>query len=196
MKLKSVLAAMVAVLFLSSCSGGGENTIKVSLEGKSNEVLKGFEAKSSYAYLNTNNILGTNRSFHLHIGDYENVDVSGLMGGSNISKGKVQIVVSVFGKSNNDPKNPIPLSVGKISKASRNGGGAYFTVVVRNGGDYKIESIGYQKKFSRKKDIQGYVEFTEISDSRAKGKLKYSEGGSTLTLEFDVAIAKDKGKKE
>jgi len=192
MKLKSVLAVMVAVLFLSSCSGGGENTINMSIEGKSNDVLKGFEAKSSYAYLNTKNILGTKRSFHLHIGDYENVDASGALG-SNISKGKVQVVVNVFGKANKDPKSPIPLSVGKISKFSMNGNGAYFNVVVLNGGDFKIESISHQKKLSRK-GMQGYVEFTEISDSRAKGKLKYSEGGSTLTLEFDVAIAKDKGK--
>jgi len=198
-KLKSILAA-AAVVLLCSCSGqdvdeggsakaGNGNKIKLSIQ-TNNETFKTFEAKSSFASLEGNMQGGGAyvQTLNIIIGNYD-VVISGNGLPSEPPAGKSLISIQLSGKPSKDKKALIPIAPGIVSNFGLTPDKP-FIGVSRLWSDHSSISGGSSIFI---KDLKGSLELTEISDSRAKGTLDYTEGDTKLHVEFDVAIEESKG---
>lgn len=198
--MKKLAMSVFAAAILSSC-GGGEggsssepNKVTTTINS-TNERFKGFEQKGSIGYYSGMNFGGKRfqKVLYIAVTDYEKIELNSFSIENPPAKGNLGIVAAIYGPNGDDQKNLKPLTPGKYTTNQDEEGKQFnINVYVNDGGSFpKAESFtGERMTYANK--IEGTVDLTEVSDTRAKGKLTYThEDGHDLTIDFDVAIEKD-----
>ncbi len=188
-----------SALFLISCSGGeggssASNNVTSTIK-TSADLLKDFEQKESIAWYSGMNFGGKrfNRVLYIAIANYEGLELGMFNLKEPKEKGQAYVYAAIYGPNGTDKKNLTPLTKTKYTTDDDEEGRKFTVfVVVNEGGSYPAAKAIDGSGYTSADKIKGEVEFTEIGEERAKGKLTYSiEGGHELTMDFDVAIAKD-----